>query len=180
MMGVDLLEPCNAIIAILWILIRSSSCSSTSGGRYDITKKWEESGMSKRKEHNPGRSIKTNPGTPMSILAKKRGSTCRRPLDESVASGTPYTFQKDSVPAHKAKLVQSWLKKNVPNFWDFNTCPNSPDLNYVTTTCRKQCGVLKASIKSEMNKVDPAGFLVRGSGVRLEDIFEAEGGHIEW
>ncbi|QQP35545.1 Transposable element tcb2 transposase, partial [Caligus rogercresseyi] len=49
---------------------------------------------------------------------------------DSVASGTPYTFQQDLAPAHTAKLVQSWLKKNVPNFWDFNTWPpNSPDLN---------------------------------------------------
>ncbi|QQP48604.1 Transposable element tcb1 transposase [Caligus rogercresseyi] len=29
----------------------------------------------------------------------------------------------DSAPAYKAKLVQSWLKKNVPNFWDFNIWP---------------------------------------------------------
>ncbi|QQP55469.1 Transposable element tcb1 transposase, partial [Caligus rogercresseyi] len=44
--------------------------------------------------------------------------------------GHPYTFQQDSALAHTAKLVQSWLKKNVPNFWDFNTWPpNSPDLN---------------------------------------------------
>ncbi|QQP50691.1 Transposable element tcb2 transposase [Caligus rogercresseyi] len=43
---------------------------------------------------------------------------------------TVYTFQQDSAPAHKAKLVQSWLKKNVPNFWDFITwAHNSPDLN---------------------------------------------------
>ncbi|QQP55252.1 Transposable element tcb1 transposase [Caligus rogercresseyi] len=56
---------------------------------------------------------------------------------DSVASGTPYTLQQDSAPAHTAKLVQSWLKKNVPNFWDFNTLPpNSPDLNHATTTCR--------------------------------------------
>ncbi|QQP37132.1 Transposable element tcb1 transposase [Caligus rogercresseyi] len=49
---------------------------------------------------------------------------------DSVASGTPYTFQQDSAPVHKAKLVQSWLKKNVPNFWYFNIWPpNSPDLN---------------------------------------------------
>ncbi|QQP50228.1 Transposable element tcb1 transposase [Caligus rogercresseyi] len=47
-----------------------------------------------------------------------------------VASGTPYTFQQDSAPAHKAKLVHFWLKKNVPNFWGINTCPpNSSDLN---------------------------------------------------
>ncbi|QQP39747.1 Transposable element tcb2 transposase, partial [Caligus rogercresseyi] len=52
------------------------------------------------------------------------------PWMDSVAFGTPYTFQQDSASAHKAKLVQSWLKKNVPNFWDFNTWPpNSPDLN---------------------------------------------------
>ncbi|QQP50606.1 Uncharacterized protein FKW44_011655, partial [Caligus rogercresseyi] len=53
---------------------------------YDMTKKWEKSGMSKRKEHKPRtdqictptfvaglkRSIKANLWTPMSILAKKR------------------------------------------------------------------------------------------------------------
>ncbi|QQP49084.1 Uncharacterized protein FKW44_009612, partial [Caligus rogercresseyi] len=53
----------------------------------DITKKWEESGMSKRKEYKPRydrictptfvaglkRSIKANLGTPMFILARKRG-----------------------------------------------------------------------------------------------------------
>ncbi|QQP48989.1 Transposable element tcb2 transposase [Caligus rogercresseyi] len=49
---------------------------------------------------------------------------------DSVASGTPYTFQQDSAPAHKVKLVHFWLKKNIPNFWDFNTWPpNRPDLN---------------------------------------------------
>ncbi|QQP36618.1 Uncharacterized protein FKW44_021773, partial [Caligus rogercresseyi] len=52
-----------------------------------------------------------------------------------VASGTPYTFQQDSAPAHKTKFVQSWSKKNVPNFWDFITWPpNSSDLNHATTT----------------------------------------------
>ncbi|QQP41446.1 Uncharacterized protein FKW44_015816 [Caligus rogercresseyi] len=66
----------------------------------------------------------------MSILARMRGVHLSSSLDDFVASGTPYTFQQDSAPAQKAKLVQSWLKKNVPNFWDFNTWPpNSPDLN---------------------------------------------------
>ncbi|QQP51700.1 Uncharacterized protein FKW44_013136 [Caligus rogercresseyi] len=51
------------------------------------------------------RSIKANPGTPMSILG----------IQELCPEG---------------QLVQSWLKKNVPNFWDFSTWPpNSPDLN---------------------------------------------------
>ncbi|QQP36201.1 Uncharacterized protein FKW44_021224, partial [Caligus rogercresseyi] len=71
-------------------------------------------------------------------------------------------------PAHKAKLVQSWLKKNVPNFWDFNTCPpTAPNFNQCDYNCREvgeegvrhtpqQCGALTASIQSEMNKLDPA------------------------
>ncbi|QQP48568.1 Transposable element tcb2 transposase [Caligus rogercresseyi] len=48
------------------------------------------------------------------------------PWMNSVASGTPYTFQQDSAPAHKTKLVQSWLKKNV---FQLHLAPNSPDLN---------------------------------------------------
>ncbi|QQP41523.1 Uncharacterized protein FKW44_015926 [Caligus rogercresseyi] len=85
-----------------------------------------------------------------------------------VTSGTPYTFQQDSAPAHKAKLVQSWLKKNVPKFWDFNTWPpNSLDLHpcdyfLLGKLEREVCAIhhnivasLKASIKSEMNKLDP-------------------------
>ncbi|QQP39707.1 Transposable element tcb1 transposase, partial [Caligus rogercresseyi] len=102
---------------------------------YDISKKWEESGMSDRictPTFVAGlkRSIRANPGTPMSILPGSVGSTCRRPWIDSVASGTPYTFQQDSAPAHTAKLVLSSLKKNVPNFWDYNTwSPNSPELN---------------------------------------------------
>ncbi|QQP35595.1 Hypothetical protein FKW44_023865 [Caligus rogercresseyi] len=42
----------------------------------------------------------------------------------------------------------------------------------------QQCGFLKASIKSEMNKLDPAEVSTE-CGRRLEDILEAEGGHIE-
>ncbi|QQP36931.1 Uncharacterized protein FKW44_022178, partial [Caligus rogercresseyi] len=73
----------------------------------------------------------------------------------------------DSAPAHKAKLVQSWLKKNVPNFCDFNTWPpHSPDLNpcdyylegklerEVRATHHSNVASLKASIKLEMNKLD--------------------------
>ncbi|QQP34817.1 Transposable element tcb1 transposase [Caligus rogercresseyi] len=84
--------------------------------------------MSKRKEHKPRsdrictptfvaglkRSIKANPGT----HGQEAWGPPVVPWMDSVASGTPYTFQQDSAPAHTAKLVQSWLKKNVPNFWD--------------------------------------------------------------
>ncbi|QQP37616.1 Uncharacterized protein FKW44_017939, partial [Caligus rogercresseyi] len=99
---------------------------------YDITKKWEESGMSKRKEHKPRsgwictptfvaglkRSIKAIRGRPCPSSPGSVRSTCRRPLDGLCGLQDP------------AKLVHSWLKKNVPNFWDFNTWPpNSSDLN---------------------------------------------------
>ncbi|QQP51042.1 Transposable element tcb2 transposase, partial [Caligus rogercresseyi] len=76
---------------------------------------------------------------------------------DSVASGTLCTFQQDSAPVHKAKLVQSWLKNNVPNFWDSNTWPpNSPGLKLmrlplVCATYHSNVASLMASIKSEMN-----------------------------
>ncbi|QQP55474.1 Transposable element tcb1 transposase, partial [Caligus rogercresseyi] len=93
---------------------------------YDITKKWEESGIDRicTPTFVAGlkRSIKANPRTPMSILARKRPQDCRRPLDGLCGLRDPV-----HIPA---KLVQSWLKNNFSNFWDFNTWPpNSPDLN---------------------------------------------------
>ena len=42
----------------------------------------------------------------------------------------PYCFQQDSAPAHKAKIVQNWLKDNMPCFIPVNEWPpSSPDLN---------------------------------------------------
>ncbi|QQP51944.1 Transposable element tcb1 transposase [Caligus rogercresseyi] len=90
--------------------------------------------MSKRKEHKPrvtesarhicGWSQEVHQGTirgrPCPSSPGAWGPPVVVPWMASVASGTPYTFQKDSAPAHTAKLVQSWLKKNVPNDWDFN------------------------------------------------------------
>ena len=39
------------------------------------------------------------------------------PWMKSVAGDRPFTFQQDSAPAHKAKMVQSWLLESVPHFW---------------------------------------------------------------
>ncbi|QQP39126.1 Transposable element tcb2 transposase [Caligus rogercresseyi] len=138
---------------------------------YDITKKGRSTSPrvtgSARPQFVAGikRSIKANPGTAHA-----------HPRQEAV-------IKKDlgyKSYALKAKLVQSWLKKNVPNFWDFNTWPpNSPHLS----PCDYYFNVasLKASIKSEMNKLDPAEVSMACGRFRrrLEDIFEAEGGHIE-
>ncbi len=53
-----------------------------------------------------------------------------KPWMDRVANSAKNTFQQDSVPCHKAKTVQTWLKENVPHFWDHRTWPpNSPDLN---------------------------------------------------
>ncbi|QQP37805.1 Transposable element tcb2 transposase [Caligus rogercresseyi] len=101
---------------------------------YDITKKWEESGMSKRKEHKPRSDRICTPhicGWSQEVHQGQSGDAHVHPRQE--AWGPPVVvpwMDFDSAPAHTAKLVQSWLKKNVPNFWDFNTWPpNSPDLN---------------------------------------------------
>ncbi|QQP55915.1 Transposable element tcb1 transposase [Caligus rogercresseyi] len=86
--------------------------------------------MSKRKEHKPRSdrictptfvaglksSIKAIRGRPCPSSPESVLKTVVVPWMDYVASGTPYTFQQVS-----AGLVQSWLKKNAPNFWDFNT-----------------------------------------------------------
>ncbi|QQP53214.1 Transposable element tcb2 transposase [Caligus rogercresseyi] len=102
--------------------------------------------------------------------------------------------QQDSAPIHKAKLLQSWLKKNVPSFWDFNIWPPQqprPEPMRLLLVGEvgeggvrhtpQQLAFLKASIKSEINKLDPAEVSTDCERFRrrLEDILEAEGGQIE-
>ncbi|QQP39205.1 Transposable element tcb2 transposase [Caligus rogercresseyi] len=88
---------------------------------------------------------------------------------DSVASGTPYTFQQDSAPAHTAEIVQSWLKKN------------GKLEREVYATHNSNMTSLKASIKSEIHKLDPAEVSTDCERFRrrLEDILEAEGGQVE-
>lgn len=41
-----------------------------------------------------------------------------------------FTFMQDGAPAHTAKKVQDWCRKNFPDFWDkLMWPPSSPDLN---------------------------------------------------
>jgi transposase len=52
------------------------------------------------------------------------------PLNSTLFDGKPWTFQQDSAPAHKAKVVQTWLSNNVPDFMSTADWPSaSPDLN---------------------------------------------------
>ena len=39
------------------------------------------------------------------------------PWMKSVAGKSKFTFQQESAPAHKAKVVQKWLGRSVPHFW---------------------------------------------------------------
>ncbi|QQP42287.1 Hypothetical protein FKW44_016901, partial [Caligus rogercresseyi] len=85
---------------------------------YDITKKWEESGMSKRKEHKPrvtgsdayicGWSTEIHQGQSGDAHVHPRQEAWAPlvvvPWMDSVASGTPYAYQQDSAPAYKANL----------------------------------------------------------------------------
>lgn len=53
-----------------------------------------------------------------------------KPLNISLFKNEKWTFQQDSAPAHKAKIVQSWLSKEVPDFISTSEWPAaSPDLN---------------------------------------------------
>ena len=39
-----------------------------------------------------------------------------KPLGQSLFHGQQWTFIQDSAPAHGAKVVQKWLRDNVPDF----------------------------------------------------------------
>jgi hypothetical protein len=53
-----------------------------------------------------------------------------KPLSDSLFEGIDWVFQQDSTPGHKAKIIQEWLKNNVPNFIKASNWPSaSPDLN---------------------------------------------------
>ena len=52
------------------------------------------------------------------------------PLNHDLFNGGHWTFQQDSAPAHKAKIVQKWLREKVPDFISTEEWPAaSPDLN---------------------------------------------------
>ena len=68
------------------------------------------------------------------------------PRMNEVAEGASYTFQQDSAPAYKAKIVQNYLGQNEPNFWilDFGL-PTPPTSTHVISTCGAASWVRPAS-----------------------------------
>ena len=56
--------------------------------------------------------------------------TVVKPWMDLVANGSPYVFQQDSAPAHKARRTQAWLYDNMPHHWSPDLWPpSSPDCN---------------------------------------------------
>lgn len=52
------------------------------------------------------------------------------PWANSHFKGQQWTYQQDSAPAHKARIVQAWCQTNFPGFISSSEWPpNSPDLN---------------------------------------------------
>lgn len=52
------------------------------------------------------------------------------PYANRVFENNPWVFQQDGAPSHTAKIVQQWLRANVPDFIEKDAWPaSSPDLN---------------------------------------------------
>jgi inhibitor of nuclear factor kappa-B kinase subunit alpha len=81
-------------------------------------------GLTKLHFVNPGVKVRTK------NYLKDILEPAAKPLNQSVFKGHRWTFQQDSAPAHKAKITQNWLQKEVPDFISYLEWPaSSPDLN---------------------------------------------------
>ena len=105
-----------------------------------------------------------------------------------------YVFQQDSAPAHKAKITQEWMKRNLANYWPWTLWPpSSPCLNpldyaiwgiledKVGSSSHPSVDALKAKVKEEWAALTPAYIKksCRSFRRRVEATIEAEGQHIE-
>lgn len=106
---------------------------------------------------------------------------------------SPWTFQQDSAPSHRATGTKNWLKNHVPHFIDRDHWPaNSPDLNpldycvwgilqaRVSAIKHTSLDALKQSLLREWKVLDQA--VIRASCQaferRLRLVVKAKGGHI--
>jgi transposase len=65
-----------------------------------------------------------------------------KPWMENIARGRHYVFQQDGAPAHTSNVTQSWLRENLPEFWEKEVWPPcSPDCNpldyFVWSVCER-------------------------------------------
>uniref|UniRef100_W6NE86 Transposase n=1 Tax=Haemonchus contortus TaxID=6289 RepID=W6NE86_HAECO len=108
--------------------------------------------------------------------------------------GRPWTFQQDSAPAHKAKVVQAWCKSELLEFISTDEWPaSSPDLNPLEYNLwsyleSKACATphpnldfLKAAHIREWDEMDDALLrpVIDALPQRLRAVVRAKGGRIE-
>ena len=116
-------------------------------------------------------------------------------LDVLVASGRPWVWQQDLVPAHKSKETQAWLRKGCYDFVPFSHWPppffldlNSLDYfiwSYVKNIINMTSHNTKASLITSIHRVfaelSPAlvGKACSCFQICIESVIEAEGDYIE-
>lgn len=117
-----------------------------------------------------------------------------KPLGMSLFNGKHWTFQQDSAPAHGAKIIQTWLKNNIPDFISKEEWPSaSPDLNPLdddlwskleTMACSKphnSVDALKSSLVKTWDKfpMEEVRAAIDQWPVRLRQCVKAKGGNFE-
>lgn len=105
-----------------------------------------------------------------------------------------WTFQQDSAPAHREKLTQEWLEKNVSDFIRWTQWPaSSPDLNPLDfsiwdlleekacSKTHKSIESLKSALVRAWDKIsdDTLSSVVENWRKRLQLCVRANGGYFE-
>jgi inhibitor of nuclear factor kappa-B kinase subunit alpha len=116
------------------------------------------------------------------------------PLNMTLFNGQEWVFQQDSAPAHKTKMTQEWLRRNLLTLISTENWPSgSPDLNPLDCklwavlkdrTCQKHHSNLE-SLKKSLVKVAAEILLETVCVVAAQWLechkacVEAGGGHFE-
>jgi len=117
------------------------------------------------------------------------------PLNTTFFNGQECVFQQDSAPAHKAKMTQEWLRRNLlalisAEYWP-SECPDLSPLDCKLWAVLKDMACLKhhnnpESLKRSLVKAPAEIPLETVHAVtaewleHLKACVEAEGGHFEW
>lgn len=133
--------------------------------------------------------VKVNSKNYMDLLKKEI-----LPWAKSHFGSTPWTYQQDGAPAHKARNVQNWCARNFPDFIAFNEWPpSSPDCNPMDfsvwsvleakacSKAHKTIDSLKNALKKAWDDID-VDYLratVDSFPKRLKACVAAEGGRFE-